>query len=210
MPDSHEQARLLALQLYENQGRAQGFQRIVGIDEAGRGPLAGPVVAATCFIPAGVYFPFIDDSKKLTPAKREALFLELTEHPRIDFGIGIIDSKKIDQINILQATILAMLQAIQMLKNLPDLLLVDGMHLPSTLIPNWKIIKGDQKSQSIAAASIIAKVTRDRIMDKIDVEWPAYHFKKNKGYGTQKHLDSLKIYGPCPYHRLSFAPIRSL
>lgn len=195
--------RLKQLNLYEEEARQGGFHCIAGVDEAGRGPLAGPVVAASCIIPQGILFPGIDDSKKLTRKQREELYQHLTSHPKVIYGLGTVSHEVIDQINILQATIKAMLQAIAELSITPDLLLVDGMKLPSS-IPSKKIVKGDSLSQSIAAASIIAKETRDRIMEEYDREWPEYGFKDHKGYGTEKHRAALKKHGPCKIHRLSF------
>lgn len=203
-----EQKRLYALTRFEKEARCKGYQAIVGIDEAGRGPLAGPVVAAACLIPQRIYFRGINDSKQLSSQQREDLFLEITSHKRIVYGFGIISHLEIDRFNIYQATILAMLQAVAALSIIPDFMLVDGMKLPHPTIPCQKIIQGDGKSQSIAAASILAKVTRDRLMREYDEQWPQYGFKQHKGYGTEQHLKALKEYGPCPIHRRSFAPVR--
>ncbi len=203
----NELNRLKELNLYEDQARQDGFRVVAGIDEAGRGPLAGPVVAASCIIPKGKFFPGIDDSKKLTPQRRALLFQDLITQTDVIYGIGIISHEEIDQINILQATIKAMLQAIENLSVKPDKLLVDGMKLPSK-IPSQKIIKGDSLSQSIAAASIIAKETRDRIMEGYDQKWPEYGFKDHKGYGTLKHREAIMKYGPCPIHRMSFTLLK--
>ena len=200
--------RLLTLTRYEQKARSQGFQTVAGIDEAGRGPLAGPVVAAACIIPDGIYFRHINDSKQLTAETRDTLFTELTSHPEVLFSVGIIDEKQIDRVNIYQATILAMLQAVEALGLSPDYLLVDGLQLPHPSIPCLKIIKGDTLSQSIAAASIIAKVTRDRLMSDYDARWPEYGFKSHKGYATPQHLEALEKYGPCSLHRMTFAPIK--
>ena len=198
-----ELKRLQRLNLFEDEARQGGFQHIAGVDEAGRGPLAGPVVAASCIIPQNLFFPGIDDSKKLLPKKRAHLFKELTSHPEIIYGIGIVSHEEIDRINIYQASIQAMLIAISKLSITPDILLVDGMKLPSP-IPSRKIIGGDALSQSIAAASIIAKETRDRIMEEYHETWPHYGFKDHKGYGTEKHREALAKYGPCMIHRMSF------
>ncbi len=198
-----ELKRLRQLNLFEEEARQGGFQHIAGVDEAGRGPLAGPVVAASCIIPQNLFFPGIDDSKKLSAKKRAELFQELTSNSSVIYGIGIISHEEIDKINILQATIQAMLQAIAKLAVTPDILLVDGMKLPSP-IPSKKIIGGDSLSQSIAAASIIAKETRDRIMEEHDRTWPEYGFKDHKGYGTLKHREAIAKYGPCMIHRMSF------
>lgn len=199
---------LRSLIKYEEQARVEGFKAIAGIDEAGRGPLAGPVTAAACVIPEGRFFLKINDSKKLTEPQREELFNEITQDPNISYGIGIVSHEIIDAINIYQATIQAMLEAIEKLAQQPHLLLVDGLSLKHPKIPSRKIIKGDEQSQSIMAASILAKVTRDRIMVDYDKQWPEYGFKKHKGYGTERHLEALKDKGPSPIHRKSFAPVR--
>jgi len=203
-----EQQRLIDLTLYEQEARCRGFHCVAGIDEAGRGPLAGPVVAAACIIPHGIYFRGIDDSKKLSAKQREVLFSEITACCDVHYAFGVISPQEIDRVNIYQATILAMLQAVEGLKLVPDYLLVDGMALPHPVIPCEKIIKGDSKSQSIAAASIIAKVTRDRMMEEYDLLWPQYGFKQHKGYGTSKHMDAISAHGPTPIHRLTFAPLK--
>ena len=205
-----ETQRLYALTQFERSARKHGFQLIAGIDEAGRGPLAGPVVAAACIIPDEHYIDGVDDSKKLTPQERLRLFEEITNDRRIAYGIGIVDAQEIDRVNILQATIQAMIQAVACLAQFPDLLLVDGMYLPHVTIPSQKIIKGDSRSQSIAAASIIAKETRDRLMENYDEEWPHYGFAQHKGYGTAQHLEALSTNGPCPIHRNTFEPIKSM
>ncbi|MEI8366045.1 MAG: ribonuclease HII [Parachlamydiaceae bacterium] len=211
LPDSvldPEQQRLIGLTQYEQDARCQGFRCIAGIDEAGRGPLAGPVVAAACIIPDGIYFRGIDDSKKLTSKQRESLFAEILSCPGVNYGIGVVSHEEIDRVNIYQATILAMLQAVSALKSVPDYLLVDGMSLKHPTIPSQKIIRGDAKSQSIAAASVLAKVTRDRMMQDFDRQWPEYGFGRHKGYGTAQHCDAISAYGPCPIHRMTFAPLK--
>lgn len=205
-----EQERLIELTRYEQDVRSQGFQTIAGVDEAGRGPLAGPVVAAACIIPDGLYFRYINDSKQLPVELREALFFDITSHPDVRYGLGVVCQNEIDRVNIYQATIIAMQQAVTALSISPDYLLVDGLKLPYPSIPCMKIIKGDALSQSIAAASIIAKVTRDRMMAEFDNEWPQYGFKRHKGYSTPQHLSALKEHGPCPLHRFSFEPVRVL
>lgn len=199
-----------ALLQFERKARAQGFRRVAGIDEAGRGPLAGPVVAAACLLPYGLFFPEVNDSKQLTPKKRQELFLILTTHPEIHYGVGIVCHETIDSINIARATERAMILACDQLDPQPDLLLVDGLLLPHPSLPVWDIIKGDALSHSIACASIIAKVTRDSLMDKYDDEHPEYGFKSHKGYGTAKHMAALKEHGPCPIHRKSYAPVAAL
>lgn len=205
-----ETKRLLKLNAYEDEARQQGYFNVAGLDEAGRGPLAGPVVAAACIIPAGVLIAGVNDSKLLSTEERAELFQIITQDERIVYGIGIIDSETIDKINIFQATISAMLMAVSQLTVVPHVLLVDGMKLPHPTIPSQKIIDGDAKSQSIAAASIIAKETRDRLMKDFHRQWPMYGFEHNKGYGTEMHLDALQEHGICPIHRKSYEPVRIL
>lgn len=207
---SKEWRRLCKLVIYEQEARQQGFRLIAGIDEAGRGPLAGPVVCAACIIPDKTYFDGIDDSKKLTAEEREILYEQITTREGVIYGLGIVSSTEIDRINIFQATIVGMLQAIAGLSIVPDYLLVDGLKLPHPQIPSRKIIKGDAKSQSIAAASILAKVTRDRLMEEMDTYWPLYGFKQHKGYATPQHIKAIENHGPCPIHRMSFDPLKNL
>lgn len=187
---------------------------LIGIDEAGRGPLAGPVVAAACYIPPFLttQFPEVNDSKKLTERKREQLFERLTHTPEIMYGIGFASAQEIDELNILQATFLAMRRAAQPLLHHPGAAaLIDGPHpVAQFTLPQRPIIDGDAKSLVIAAASILAKVTRDRHMKKLDQQYPGYGFAGHKGYGTAKHLAALRTLGPCPEHRKTFAPIRDL
>lgn len=187
---------------------------LFGIDEAGRGPLAGPVVAAACYIPPELeaQFPEVNDSKKLTEHKREQLFERLTHTPGILFGIGFASAQEIDELNILQATFLAMRRAAAPLINHSGATaLIDGPHpVAKFSIPQRPIIDGDAKSLVIAAASILAKVTRDRHMKELDLRYPGYGFAGHKGYGTAKHLAALRELGPCPEHRRSFAPVRNL
>ena len=200
-----------AMRHFETQATERGFQRIAGIDEAGRGPLAGPVVAAACILPVHAEIEGVDDSKKLTPQQRDQLFQAITTLSGIDYGIGIIEACIIDEINILQATFQAMLVAIAGLSKPPDYLLIDGNQTLKTPIAQEAIVKGDGKSQSIAAASILAKVTRDRLMkEKWHPAFPQYGFDTHVGYGTKKHLQAIEKYGPCPIHRRSFDPIKSL
>jgi ribonuclease HII len=185
-----------------------GAKIICGVDEAGRGPLAGPVVAAAVIlnpdkIPAG-----LNDSKKLSQIARNALFAEVLATAEI--GVGLADVERIDDMNILNATMWAMDQAIEDLQVKPDFALIDGNRAPKTSIPCQPVIKGDATSVSIAAASIIAKVTRDRIMMAMDFKLPQYGFARHKGYGTAMHLENLKAHGPCEQHRRSFAPVRNL
>lgn len=186
----------------------RGFKCIAGVDEVGRGPLAGPVVAAAVILPHNAYLPGLNDSKKLSEQKREELFQQITDCA-ISIGIGIIPSQVIDDVNIYQATKQAMKKALLGLSVKPDHLLVDAMEIPMD-IPQTSIIKGDAKSVSIAASSIIAKVTRDRLMVRLGHDYPQYGFEKHMGYGTAYHLDALKKYGVTSEHRRSFAPIREL
>ena len=207
---AQERKRLDSMLVWERTAKQWGFKRIAGVDEAGRGPLAGPVVAAACVLPEGTFIEGVDDSKKLLPSQRFQIFQKLLALSEIDYGIGIIDALMIDQINILQATFQAMLMAISHLKQQPDFLLVDGNKMPPTRIPGRAIVEGDALSQSIAAASIIAKETRDQIMRTFDEQWPQYHFSSHKGYATEEHLLAIQKYGPCPIHRMSFDPLKSL
>lgn len=203
-----KRARLEKITQFETRARLQGRCLIAGIDEAGRGPLAGPVVAAACIIPEGFYFEGINDSKQLTKEQREQFYKEISQHPDVLAGVGIVEAIIIDQINILQATFQAMIAAILNLRQKPDYLLVDGPYLPKTGIPGEGIIDGDTLSQSIMAAAIIAKCTRDRMMVEFDKKWPQYGFKNHKGYGTPEHLSCLQLYGPCPIHRKTFHPVK--
>lgn len=185
---------------YEREARAKGYTLIAGIDEAGRGPLAGPVVAAACILPHDFFHPKLDDSKKLSPKVRDSLFPILTSFPH---GIGIVSHEEIDQINILQATHKAMHLAIAALPIKPDYLLVDGLQLKHE-VPSQKIIDGDALSHSIAGASVIAKVTRDRIMLQLDTLYPDYGFRDHKGYGTPRHVKAIEEHGLSPHHRKTF------
>lgn len=188
----------------------KGCEFVVGLDEVGRGPLAGPVVAgAVCIkknnLPA--FMENIRDSKKLSQKQREGWYKFLTQQPEIKWGIGLVSEKIIDQINILEATKLAMKQAVVALKIEPDYLLLDGNFLLEDLSISQKaVVRGDEKVISCAAASILAKVTRDRLMEKYDAKYPEYGFKKHRGYGTAQHLAAIEQHGPCAIHRLSFAP----
>lgn len=194
---------------------AAGCFRLAGVDEAGRGPLAGPVVAAAVILPIswirdGLPRPFqkLNDSKKLSGAQRDGFFQRLRETPGIEYGIAMIDAATIDAINILQATHRAMNQSLQSLAPIPDHALVDGNRVPSLIIPQTALVKGDSRSYSIAAASVLAKVTRDRWMDEADRQWPEYGFAQHKGYPTAEHIEALREHGPCPIHRRSFSPLR--
>lgn len=203
-----EQRRLEGLLTFELEARQKGYNLVAGIDEAGRGPLAGPVVAAVCLIPEGILIPEVNDSKQLTAEQRHELFEQITTDSRITYAVGMIDAQRIDLINIYQATIQAMLQAVAKLPSPPDFLLVDGLLLPHPTIPCQKIIQGDAKSYCIAAASIIAKETRDRHMKEEHLKWPEYGFDRHKGYATADHLNAIAKYGPCPIHRHTFSPFR--
>ncbi|HAG70449.1 MAG TPA: ribonuclease HII [Lachnospiraceae bacterium] len=187
----------------EYERRYGELEFICGIDEAGRGPLAGPVYAAAVILDKNRRILYVNDSKALSPAKREELYDEIMEKA-VSVGVGFCDSKRIDEINILQATYEAMRMAIQNLTKKPDILLNDAVRIPLVDIRQVPIIKGDAKSVSIAAASIIAKVSRDRVMEEYAGLYPEYDFSGNKGYGTARHIEALRKYGPCPIHRRSF------
>lgn len=189
--------------------REKGFLKIAGIDEAGRGPLAGPVVAAAVVLPKGVRIEGLRDSKKVPEKEREHLFSEIF-HFSEDIGIGIVSHEEIDRLNILRSTKLAMQYAVEDLSQPPDLLIIDALSLTSIPIRQISFIKGEDKSSSVAAASIVAKVIRDKIMMGYHRQYPNYNFKKNKGYSTKEHLDMIKMYGPCPIHRKSFQRVMSL
>ena len=188
---------------YERNAAQQGYTAVCGIDEAGRGPLAGPVYAAAVILPDGLEIPGLNDSKKLTEKKREALFDEICQKA-VAYGIGWGSEQEIDEINILQATYLAMRRAVEQLSVPADYALVDGNRMPPLAIPGETVVKGDAKSASIAAASILAKVSRDRVMLLMDPVYPQYQFAKHKGYGTKVHREALLTYGPCPIHRKAF------
>ena len=196
-----EQERMYELFAYEREYGA--YPAICGIDEVGRGPLAGPVVASAVILPKDCDILYINDSKKLSEKKREMLYDEIMEKA-VAVGIGIVGPERIDEINILQATYEAMREAISKLSVQPDLLLNDAVKIPGVTLPQVSIIKGDAKSASIGAASIIAKVTRDRMMVEYDSIFPEYGFAANKGYGTAVHIEALKELGPTPIHRRSF------
>ena len=193
---------------YENNLYNEGVTLIAGVDEVGRGPLIGPVVACACILPVNFYHKDIKDSKKLSEKKREEMYKIIKENA-ISIGLGIVSEKVIDEVNIYEATKIAMKEAIKNLNITPEHVLIDAMKLELN-IPSTSIIKGDAKSESIAAASIIAKVTRDHMLDEMDKEYPMYDLKNNKGYGTKKHLEALQTYGPCKYHRVSYSPVRNV
>ena len=188
---------------YETTARTKGYHAIAGVDEAGRGPLAGPVVAAAVILAPESQFNGLDDSKKLSPKTREKFFLVIKEQA-LSYGIGVIGVEAIDKINILQASLLAMQHAVGNLFDKPNLLLIDGNQRIDTDINQWTIVKGDSLSQSIAAASVLAKVTRDKLMEQYHGQFPLYEFNKHKGYGTRLHRDLIRKHGPCSIHRRSF------
>lgn len=198
-----ERLRIYNLYNYENRLKLEGYSLIAGIDEAGRGSLSGPVVAAAVILPCRLFIPYIKDSKKLSSQKRTELYCSILNKAK-DVGIGVVEAKIIDRINIAQASFLAMKEAILDLKEVPDYVLVDGFKIPQLNISQIPLIKGEDKSISIAAASIIAKVYRDNIMIQYDQKYPQYLFKKNKGYGTEEHLKALLKYGPSEIHRKSY------
>lgn len=198
-----ELERLKRISKYEMEAISQGYCNVAGIDEAGRGPLAGPVVAACVILPEKCMIEGVNDSKKLTPAKRDKLY-DIILDRAVSYGIGIVDEKLIDEINILNATKLAMKMAVEHTDIKPDILLIDAVRLDDLDIHQISIAKGDELSISIAAASIIAKVTRDRMIAEADSQYPEYGFKKHKGYGTAEHINAIKKYGICPIHRISF------
>ncbi len=187
--------------------REAGHEIVAGIDEAGRGPLAGPVVAAAVILPNDFAHEVLNDSKKLSAGKREALFDELTTRDDIAWASASVEPKEIDRLNILKATHRAMARAVSKLASAPDMALIDGLPVPNFPFPQQAVVKGDGKSLSIAAASIIAKVSRDRTMLKMAERYPGYDFEKHKGYPTPRHLEALRKLGPCPIHRRSFAPV---
>lgn len=201
--EQKETDRLRVLWLYEEDLSSKGFKMIAGVDEAGRGPLAGPVVAASVILPSGIRLNGLNDSKKLTPAVRDRLYEEIMEKA-VSFSVGTVSEKDIDILNIYQASLKAMRKAITRMDPAPDFILVDAVQIPGVTIPQMPLVRGDGLSASIAAASVLAKVTRDRLMDKYDREYPQYGFAKHKGYGTREHMEAICKYGPCPIHRSSF------
>ncbi|WP_316568502.1 ribonuclease HII [Neobacillus sp. YIM B06451] len=199
-------AKFFEMTAFEMRAREQGFKWIAGTDEAGRGPLAGPVAAAAVILPEDFFLPGLDDSKKLLPKKREE-YEQIIKRDAIAFSTCLVGAEEIDELNIYQASIKAMKAAIAGLSPLPDYVLADAVKLDLPF-PSEAIIKGDAKSISIAAASILAKNERDRFMKKIAQQYPVYGFEKNMGYGTREHMEAIKKYGITPYHRKSFAPVK--
>jgi len=188
---------------FEGRARGYGYRMIAGIDEAGRGPLAGPVIAAAVILPQGYEHPEITDSKKLSSRQRERLF-GVIERDAVSIGIGITEAPEIDAVNILQATLTAMKEAVLELSPSPDYLLIDGLNRIDLPIPQETIIRGDSRSISVASASIVAKVSRDRLMEMYHRQFPQYNFLRNKGYGTREHRDAILKFGRCKIHRRSF------
>lgn len=203
------QLKFLNMTAYEKRARESGYQLIAGVDEAGRGPLAGPLVVASVILPADFELIGLDDSKKLSEIQRNAFF-EIIKEQAISYKIVIISNHDIDKMNILQATKYGMFKAISELEVAPDYALLDAVQLDNLPCASEVIIQGDAKSITIAAASVLAKVTRDRLMKEIHKEYPMYDFSSNMGYGTKNHMDSLKVHGASPYHRVSFAPVRNV
>ncbi len=188
---------------FEEKAYEKGYTSVCGVDEAGRGPLAGPVCAAAVILPKGKCIEGVNDSKKLSEKKREALF-EVIKTEALSYSIAFATVEEIEEMNILNATMLAMKRAVEGLPQKADFAMIDGNRLPELSIDREFIVKGDAKSMSIACASILAKVSRDRLLYEYAKEYPQYHFDKHKGYGTKLHVEALREFGPCPYHRMSF------
>ena len=192
-----------SMNVFESKAREDGYRAVAGVDEAGRGPLAGPVVAAAVILPPGYEHPGINDSKKLSSRQRERLYA-IIQHDAVSIGVGLSEAPLIDRVNILQATLLAMREAVLELFPPPDFLLIDGLNRIDLATPQEAIIRGDSQSVSIAAASIIAKVSRDRLMEMYHRQFPQYNFLRNKGYGTKEHRAAIVKFGRCKIHRRSF------
>lgn len=188
---------------YEENALQKGYKYICGVDEAGRGPLAGPVCAAAVILPVDTFIEGVNDSKKLSEKKREALY-DIIRETAVSYAVAFASVEEIESMNILNATMLAMKRAVEGLDVSADYAMIDGNRMPRLDIPGECVVKGDAQSMSIACASILAKVSRDRLLYKYAEEYPVYQFDKHKGYGTKAHVAALKEYGPCPYHRLSF------
>ena len=201
--------RRAALWQHEAALRERGATRVAGVDEAGRGPLAGPIVAAAVVLNDAPDWPLLKDSKQMTRAQREAILPKIL-NTAADWGVGAVDAPAIDQLGIQRANYLAMRLALADLDCAPDAVLVDGFRLPDTPMPAERLVKGDRRSWSIAAASVVAKVSRDHMMQQYDTRYPAYGFAGHKGYGTTDHLTALDRHGPCPIHRRSFAPVAAV
>ena len=193
---------------HESRLLAHGIQPVAGIDEAGRGPLAGPVLAAAVILPADFSHTVLRDSKQLTARQRDLLYAEITSHPGIAWAVAAVSPEEIDRLNILRATHEAMRRAFRSLARQPAHALIDGLPVPDFPCPHTAIVKGDQQSFSIAAASVLAKVSRDRLMLEMDSRHPGYEFGRHKGYGTALHLERLRVHGPSPIHRRSFLPVQ--
>ena len=206
---AEEWKRLLSMYQYEQEAIKKGYELIAGVDEAGRGPLAVPVSVAAVILPEKLLLPRLNDSKKLTARVRDELYDEIMAKA-VAVKQVFVDSAVIDRINILQATMQGMYDAINGLSQRPQMVLIDAVHLDRLSVPQMSLIKGDARSASIAAASIIAKVSRDRLMDEYDRQYPRYGFASHKGYGTAEHVEAVRRYGPCPIHRLTFEPVRSI
>ncbi len=204
-----ERQRMAAMWQFEHEAKAKGYRWIAGTDEVGRGPLAGPVVAAAVILPEDADLPEIKDSKKLSEKQREQLD-KLIKEQAVAWAIAEVDWKTIDDINILEASRLAMQKSVQMLAQPADFVLVDGLPNPQITLPSEAIVKGDNRSISIAAAAIIAKVYRDNLMNEYDKQYPGYGFGANKGYPTAEHMQAVAELGPCPIHRMSFRPLSDL
>ncbi len=202
-----ERARLLHMYSYERQVWAMGYKLVAGLDEVGRGPLAGPVVAAAVILPGEVMLPGLEDVRRLTARRRQEVYEEIREKA-LAIGIGMVQPDGIDEAHVTMATYRAMVKAVQDLAVAPDYLLVDGVHLPDVTQPQAPIVNGDGQSCSIAAASVVAKVARDAYMIEVDKIYPQYGFASHKGYGTQEHREALERYGPCPLHRRSGGAVR--
>ncbi|UCD11373.1 MAG: ribonuclease HII [Nitrospinaceae bacterium] len=193
---------------YETKAEQMGYRQVAGVDEAGRGPLAGPVVAAAVVLPSSARLDGLTDSKKLSAAMRDAFFARIQEEA-LGIGIGIVEHDVIDEINILQASRLVMKHAVEKLPQPPDLLLIDGIHTIDRAEEQWTLVEGDQKSQSIAAASVLAKVTRDRLMQAYHKRYPEYGFDRHKGYPTASHKEQIRRHGACPIHRKTFRGVKT-
>lgn len=200
---TEEQHRQAAMLVHEKELWARGMARVAGVDEAGRGPLAGPVVAAAAILPPGLFLPGLDDSKKLSASARERICLAAL-NAGVEFALGVVETAVIDEINIYRASKRAMLTALKRLPKPPDFVLIDAVKLPESTLPQQAVVHGDALCLAIALASVLAKVARDRLMTCYDGIYPAYGFAKHKGYGTPEHYEALRAHGPCPLHRRSF------